>query len=71
MDFITKLPISNNFDSIFVVVDRFSKMTYFVPCNETVNAENLARLFIDNIVRYHGLPDNIVSDRGPQFISIF
>ena len=65
------MPLSNNFDSIFVVVDRFSKMTHFVPCNETVNAENLARLFIDNIVRYHGLPDNIVSDRGPQFISIF
>ena len=71
MDFITKLPLSNNFDSILVVVDRFSKMTHFIPCSESINAENLAKLFIENIVRYHGLPDNIVSDRGPQFISTF
>ena len=71
MDFITKLPLSNSFDSILVVVDRFSKMTHFIPCSETINAEALAKLFIENFVRYHGLPDNIVSDRGPQFISIF
>ena len=65
------MPLNNNFDSILVVVDRFSKMTHFIPCSESINAENLAKLFIENIVRYHGLPDNIVSDRGPQFISTF
>ena len=71
MDFITKLPLSNGYDSVLVVVDRFSKMSHFVPCVESLNAESLCKLFFENIVRLHGLPDSIVSDRGPQFVSIF
>lgn len=71
MDFITKLPLSLNFDSILVVVDRFSKMTHFIPCVEALNAEALSHLIINNIIRLHGLPDSIVSDRGPQFVSSF
>ena len=51
MDFITKLPLSNNFDSILVVVDRFSKMTHFSPCSE--NAKNLAKLFIEKFLNGH------------------
>ena len=71
MDFITDLPLSNAYDSIFVVVDRLTKMAHFVPCKKTSSSEDTARLFLDNVYRYHGLPDDIVSDRGTQFVSKF
>ena len=71
MDFITDLPVSQSFDSIFVVVDRLTKMAHFVPCLKAISGEETAKLFLDNIYRYHGLPNDIVSDRGPQFISKF
>ena len=71
MDFIVDLPPSNIFDCICVIVNRFSKMAHFVPCKKTITNEDMTKLFIDNIYRYHGLPDDIVSDRGPQFVSKF
>ena len=71
MDFVMGLPKSKGFDAIWVVVDRLSKQRHFVPCMTTVDAEGLARLFIDNVFRLHGLPDSIVSDRGPQFAADF
>jgi transposase InsO family protein len=70
MDFITNLPSSKAFDSIFVVVDQLTKMAHFMPCN-TIRGEEIARLFMDNIYKYHGLPDDIISDRGSQFTSKF
>jgi len=66
-DFITKLPLVQGYDSILVVVDRFTKMAHFVPTTEKAMAEGLARLFRDNVWRLHGLPESIISDRGPQF----
>ena len=71
MDFITNLPPSKGFDSILVIVDRFSKMSHFIPCTKTITSAGLATLFIENIVCIHGLPNNIVLDRGPQFNSQF
>jgi hypothetical protein len=71
MDFIVKLPKSKGFDSIFVVVDRLTKMAHFIPCNESMSAKELATLFIDNIFRLHGFPTSIVSDRGALFTSKF
>ena len=65
------LPPSKGFDSIFVVVDRLTKMAHSVPYNKTVTGEEIARLFIDNVYKYHGLPDDIISDRGTQFTSKF
>ena len=55
------------YDSILVVVDRFTKMVHFVPTTEKTTAEGLARLFRDNVWQLHGLPESIISDRGPQF----
>jgi len=49
MDFITKLPLAQGYDSILVVVDRFTKMAYFVPTTKKTSAEGLARLFRDNV----------------------
>ena len=66
-DFITKLPLAQGYDAILVVVDRLTKMAHFVPTTERTSAEGLARLFRDNIWKLHGLPDSIISDRGPQF----
>jgi len=66
-DFITKLPLAQGYDSILVVVDRLTKMVHFIPTIEKTSAEGLARLFRDNVWKLHGLPESIISDRGPQF----
>jgi IS30 family transposase len=71
MDFIIDLPSSKAFDSIFVVVDRLTKIAYFMPYNKTVTSEETARLFMDNIYKYHDLSDDIISDRGSLFTSKF
>jgi len=67
VDFITKLPVSKGHDSILVVYDRFLKMSHFVATTEKMTAEGLARLFRDNVWKLHGLPESVISDKGPQF----
>ena len=67
VDFITKLPIIAGKDAILVVCDRLSKMTHFVATTEGTMAEELVRLFRDNVWRLHRLPESVVSDRGLQF----
>ena len=70
MDFITDLPSVRNFDSILVVVDQgLSKGVILLPCNKTITAEETAKLLLDNLYKRFGLPDKIISDRGPQFAS--
>ena len=70
-DLITDLPISNGYDSILVFVDRMSKMSHFIPCLKSMSAPDFAKLFVSHIVRLHGLPNSIVSDRGSIFTSNF
>jgi len=67
VDFITKLPVVAEKDTILVVCDRLSKMTHFVATTEETSVEGLVRLFRDNIWKLHRLPESVVSDRGPQF----
>ena len=71
LDFITDLPSSKGFDAILTVVDRYTKMAHFLPCTKTISSQETANLILREIFRLHGLPDDIVSDRGPQFISMF
>ena len=69
MDF-TELPIDENgYDFAFVIMDRLTKKSVSVPCHKTITAKQMAELFITHWFRHFGMPDSIVSDRGPQFIS--
>jgi len=56
-------------DTILVVCDRLSKMAYFVVITERTSAEELARLFRNNIWKLHGLPKSIISNQGSQFVA--
>src|SRR5882762_5340291 len=68
MDFITDLPESDGFDSIFVVVDHgLTKGVIFIPCNKTIDAMGTADLYINHVYKRFGLPSIMISDRGPQF----
>ncbi|MBW0525191.1 hypothetical protein O181_064906 [Austropuccinia psidii MF-1] len=66
---ITQLPLSRNFDSILVVVERFSKMAIFIPTYSTITSLDLADIFISHVFSKHGFPISIVSDRGSLFVS--
>ena len=67
VDFITKLPLAQKYNTILVVCDRFSKMAHFIAITEKTLAEGLAKLFWDYIWKLHGLPESIILDRRVQF----
>ena len=72
MDFITGLPrTQRKYDSIWVIVDRLTKSAHFLPVRTTYSAEDYARLYVREIVRLHGVPTSIISDRGAQFTANF
>jgi hypothetical protein len=63
VDWITKLPTSQGYDSIMTITDHdVSKMALFIPCNESQGAEEMSQLYIQHVFPYYGLPDRIISD---------
>ena len=72
MDFVIGLPkTSRKNDAVWVIVDRLTKSAHFLPIKWGITLEQLARKYIDEIVRLHGVPLSIVSDRDPRFTSRF
>jgi RNase H-like domain found in reverse transcriptase/Reverse transcriptase (RNA-dependent DNA polymerase)/Integrase zinc binding domain/Chromo (CHRromatin Organisation MOdifier) domain len=75
MDFITDLPPSrfgnDVHDKILVIMDRFTKMAHYIPTRKDIKAYDLARIFMREIVRLHGVPKDVVSDRGPLMVSAY
>jgi len=71
MDFITGLPTSNGSDALWVIIDRLTKMGHFVACDGMMDPAGLADSFVRHVIRPHGLPTNIILDRGSLFTSRF
>ena len=72
MDFITDLPRSKNGnDAIWTIIDRFSKQAHFLPVKKTIKADHMARIFLAQIFKHHGMPKIIISDRDPRMTSLF
>ena len=72
LDFITKLPKSQNYDSILTITDHnCSKASLFIPCTKEITAEEVAKLIVQRVFRYYRLLQKIISDRDPQFTSKF
>jgi hypothetical protein len=72
IDFVFELPLtSKNHDSVWVIVDRLTKTTHFIPVHTNYNAKDYASLYIEHIVCVHGVLKTIISDRGSLFVSHF
>ena len=72
MDFVNGIPkTQKGNDSIWVIVDRLTKVAHFIPVRTSYGGDKLAQLYVDNIVKMHGVPSTIISNRGTQFTSKF
>jgi transposase InsO family protein len=69
MDFITDLPLSNNYDCILVIIDHFTKYAIYIPVTKTLDAVSLSNVFIRDYFKRFGLPKFIISDRDKLFTS--
>ena len=70
MDFVSGLPKSKKGNNmIWVIVDRLTKSAHFTPMKDTWNKQQLASVYVHHVVRLHGVPNDIVSDRDARFVS--
>jgi hypothetical protein len=70
VDFIGKLPVAHGFNAIMACVDSISKQAHFIPTYTRVDAPGTATLYRDHVWKLHGLPDEVLTDWGPQFASV-
>jgi len=71
IDLIGPLPESAGYDRILVIVDRFSKMAHYAPINMNITTQGVAKVSWDQVFKDVGIPQKVISDRGPQFVSRF
>jgi IS30 family transposase len=73
MDFVTDLPEStkSGYTGILVIVDRLTNMAIYLPCRKDIDSPEMARMIFEHVICKHGVPNNIVTDRGMQFTSRF
>ena len=71
INLISPLPQSKGKNTILVIVDQFSKMIHLFPVMDTITSKGVATIFRNSIFKLHGTPRKIISDQGPQFISLF
>jgi hypothetical protein len=72
MDLITELPVHKGHNAILTIVDHgCSRAALFLPCSTSITGPGIARLYLDNVYRWFGLPTKIISDRDPRFTSQF
>ena len=72
LDFVSNFPLTQQkHDSVWVIVDKLTKSTHFIPVRMDYSMDRLAELYVEEIVRLHGVPLSIVSDRDPRFTSRF
>ena len=71
IDLIGPLPESAGYDGILVIVDRFSKMAHYIPINMNITAQGVAKISWDWVFKDMGIPQKVISDRGPQFVLRF
>lgn len=71
MDFFTGFPTVEKKDAIMIVVDRLTKMIRLIPTSTKMGAQDIANLFCEHILKMHGLPKKIISDRDVKFTSKF
>ena len=71
VDFITRLPISQGYDAIMVIIDRFTKYVIAVPATGEISSMGTTKLIHDNVWKQFGIPQKVISDQGPQFTAQF
>ena len=72
IDLVAHFPATDHsYNTIYTVINRLSKFTYFILCKHIISATDLALLFLANLVAHHGMPASITSSRGPQYTSHF
>jgi hypothetical protein len=72
MDFITDLPLSEGYDQLWMIINRYTKMAHFIPLKKkNKKPEDLGTIFAREIWRLHGIPADIISDRDSRFTSKF
>ena len=72
MDFMSNFPLTQKkHDSVWVIVDSLTKSAHFLPVQLDYSMDQLVKLYVNEIVRFHGIPLSIVSDRDPRFVKVW